>query len=44
MYFYLDPNIDLHNREYMKIQILAANVGGIIKIFFDGSNSISNIV
>lgn len=34
MYFYLDPNIDLHNREYMKIQILAANVGGIIKIFF----------
>lgn len=31
---YLDSNIDLYSREYMKIQVLAANVGGIIKIFF----------
>lgn len=33
MYFYLDKNIDRYYREYMKIQVLAANVGGIIKVF-----------
>lgn len=34
MFFYLNKNIDKYNREFMKVQVLAANVGGIIKMFF----------
>ena len=34
MFFYLDKDVEVYNREYTKIQVLAANVGGIVRFFF----------